>query len=390
MSSNQKKKKTQPYIGFELGPIRPPSEAESLLIRVTRNCPWNHCTFCGIYRDKKFSLRSVEHVIRDIDLIRRYVDEIHDAVAKAQKSGLKTANPFPRSLDDNEQMAFYAAFNWVRNGMKSIFLQDSNSLIIKPDHLLEILTHIKKCFPRVERITSYARSHTIARIRDENLELMARAGLNRIHIGMESGSNKVLEQVKKGVDKATHIRAGRKIKRAGIQLSEYFMPGLGGRKLSRDHALESADALNHINADFVRLRTLAIPRNVELHKALANGTFQQMGDKETAEEILLFLENLEGITTTIKRDHILNLFEEVEGTLPGEKEKMTGVIRKFLNMEPREQIIYQVGRRSGIFSRLGDLNNPGKRAMAEQHCNEFNVTPDNVDQVMGIIMKQFI
>ncbi|MBF0469729.1 MAG: radical SAM protein, partial [Desulfamplus sp.] len=250
-------KQIEPYSGFELGPIRPPSEAASLLIRVTRNCPWNHCLFCGIYRKQKFSLRPVSHVLQDIDLVGKYVEQIRSGSGKRLS---------PQTFDDNEQSAFYSALNWVRNGMESIFLQDSNSLVIKPDHLVEILLYIREAFPEVRRITSYARSHTIARIKDHDLERIAKAGLNRIHIGMESASDKVLDFMKKGVDKATHIRAGQKVKNAGIELSEYYMPGLGGREMSRDHALESADALNQINADFVRLRTLAIPPSTPLFK----------------------------------------------------------------------------------------------------------------------------
>ncbi|MBF0235620.1 MAG: radical SAM protein [Desulfamplus sp.] len=374
-------KKIESYSGFELGPIRPPSEAASLLIRVTRNCPWNHCRFCGIYRKQKFSLRPLSHVLKDIDLVRKYVEEIKSSSGKRLSS---------QSFDENEQSAFYSALNWVRNGMESIFLQDSNSLIIKPDHLVEILLYIRAAFPEVKRITSYARSHTIARIKDNDLDRIAMAGLNRIHIGMESASDKVLDFMKKGVDKATHIRAGQKVKSAGIELSEYYMPGLGGREMSRDHALESADALNQINADFVRLRTLAIPPSTALFKDWNEGKFQKMGDRETAEETLLFLENLQGITTTIKSDHILNLFEEIDGKLPEDKLKMTGVIRTFLNMDPKEQVLYQVGRRTGLFSRISDMNDPGRRAIAQRHCSDFNVNPGNVDIVINEIMKRFV
>ncbi len=377
-------KKENPYKGFELGPIRPPSEASSLLIRVTRNCPWNNCRFCGIYREKKFSLRPVSHVLKDVDMISKYVDEI-----KSTLNG-KSFNISTKNLNDREQTAFYSALNWVRNGMRSIFLQDSNSLIIKPDDLVEILLYIREHFPEVERITSYARSHTIARIKDHDLERIANAGLNRIHIGLESASDKVLDLMRKGVDKATHIRAGQKVKRAGIELSEYYMPGLGGKKLSREHALESADALNQINPNFIRLRTLAITPAGDLFNDWNSGVFKKLGDKETAEETLLFLENLEGITSIIKSDHILNLFEDLEGKLPEDKEKMTSIISKFLNMPPDEQLIYQIGRRTGLFSSLNDMKDLGRRAIAERHRADFHVTPENVDMVIDEIMRRFV
>ena len=216
-------------------------------------------------------------------------------------------------------MALYAARNWLLAGGTSVFLQDSNSLIIKPDHLVTILLHLKAAFPGIERITSYARSQTIARMDDADLARIAAAGLNRIHIGLESGCDEVLARVKKGADKAAHILAGCKVKQAGMELSEYYMPGLGGRALSRQHALESADALNRINPDFIRLRTLALPEGLELTREQANGGFEKMGDRETAEELLLFLQSLSGITSRVKSDHILNLFEEIDGILPDDR-----------------------------------------------------------------------
>ena len=371
-------KKNEPYRGFEQGPIRPPSESGSLLIRVTRNCLWNRCTFCNLYKNTQFSLRPVSHVLKDIDLIRKCVERI------------KSSGEIYFQTDQNEEMAFYAALTWVRNGMKSVFLQDSNSLIMKPDDLETILQSLSDTFSEIERITSYARSHTVSRISDPDLKRLASAGLNRIHVGMESGSDQVLAVVRKGTDKARHIRAGRKVKQAGIQLSEYFMPGLGGKALSREHALESADALNQINPDFIRLRTLALPDNLDLCKDASAGTFEPMGETMVAEEILLFVESLKGITSTVKSDHILNLFQEVEGTFPGDKEKMTSVIRRYLKMEPEEQMLFKVGRRSGIFSRLDDLNDPRLRAYAERTCSDLRVTPQNADHIIAEIMKRFI
>jgi uncharacterized protein YbcV (DUF1398 family) len=381
-------KSTEEYQGFEQGPIRPPSEASSLLIRITRNCPWNRCTFCPVYKRSTFSLRPVEHVLRDIDTVHHYVLLLQEKFAGGFSSTDLT--PLTRDLDHGERMAMSAAINWIRGGMHSIFLQDANSLIIKPDDLVTILKHLQKCFPQAQRITSYARSHTIRRIKDDKLAEMREAGLNRIHIGMESGSDKVLKSVKKGSTKEDHIDAGQKVKKAGMQLSEYVMPGLGGRELSRDHAVETADALNRINPDFIRMRSLAIPNHVELYQRYSSGEFTKLSDRETAEEILLFLEELGEITATVKSDHILNLFEDIEGTLPGDKEKMISVVRTFLDLPPEEQMLYQVGRRTGVFRRLDDLKAPSARAHAEANCRRFNITPDNVDEVIEELIKRFI
>ncbi len=380
----------EPYRGFEQGPIRPPSEANSLLIRVTRNCPWNRCSFCPVYKNERFSLRPVDHVKKDIDAVYTHIQALQAMSGSPDQLDRSQVAAYYAGLEPFEQPAFYAALNWFAGGMRSIFLQDANSLIIKPKDLLEILIHLRRRFPRIDRVTSYARSHTVAWIPDEDLKAMAEAGLNRIHIGLESGSDEVLRRVKKGVDKQTHIKAGQKVKKAKMELSEYVMPGLGGRALSREHALESADALNQINPDFIRLRTLAIPNSVPLAEAYASGGFEKLTDRMAAEEILLFLENLDGIESRVKSDHILNLFEEIEGKLPEDKPRMVGVIQTFLGMEPHRQMLYQVGRRLGLFSRLSDLNDPQLAATAEAACRSSGIPPDNADEVIHEIMKRFI
>lgn len=378
------------YEGFELGPIRPPSEARSLLLRLTRNCPWNRCTFCGLYKGEEFSIRLVAHILKDIDTIRRYVDDIKNIMEQSGGINHRQLTALHADKSTANQMAFHTSLNWIRGGMKSIFLQDANSLIMKTDQLVEILAYIKALFPEVERITSYARSHTIARKSNAEMESLAKAGLNRLHLGMESASDPVLQFVKKGVDKKTHIIAGKKVKRAGIELSEYFMPGLGGEKFSRENALETADALNQINPDFIRIRSLALPESLDLFKDYQEGTFKKIGDLQVAGELLLFFENLQGITSMVKSDHIVNLFQEAEGRLPEAKENILATIRKFLAMEPEQQMVYMVGRRAGLFSRLDDMANPTILAQVENIIKTHLLTPDTVDEYTADRLKRFI
>lgn len=375
-------KKDDSYQGFELGPIRPPSEANSLLLRITRNCPWNKCTFCGLYKDKKFSIRKVDHVLKDIDRVRFFVDEIEKSAGDLTFLQV--------GLNHADQMAIHAALTFMRGGMNSVFLQDANTLVIKPSDLEEILLYVRQAFPQIDRVTSYARSQTIARISNEDMMRLSKAGLNRIHIGMESAADEVLAFVKKGVDKQTHILAGQKVKKAGIELSEYFMPGLGGEAWSKENALETADALNQIDPDFIRIRTLAIPEIIELYKDVAAGTFRPLGDQEKAEELLLFLDHLDGINSTVKSDHILNLLQDVEGHLPQDIEKMTAPIRGFLALEPEARMLYIVGRRAGIFSRLSDLDDPSLRGHAEKAVTAHRVTLANVDTWAAEMMQRFI
>jgi radical SAM superfamily enzyme YgiQ (UPF0313 family) len=378
------------YHGFEQGPIRPPSEAASLLIRVTRNCPWNRCVFCPVYKEARFSVRPEAHVINDIDAVHGYVETLRGLADGSGTILRPDISAVMQRLAAHEQQAFGAALNWFAGGMRAIFLQDANSLVVKPDALVRILRHLRFRFPWVERITSYARSHTVARISDDNLKQMRQAGLNRIHIGLESGSDAVLKRVRKGVDKPTQIKAGRKVKTAGMELSEYVMPGLGGRDLSRDHALETADALNRINPDFIRLRSLAIPHGIPLAEEYRSGRFAKLNDVEMVGEIRLFIESLEGITSTVVSDHILNLFEEVQGRFPDAKIDILAALDRFLSLPPQDQCRFQVGRRLGIFTRLVDMNSPKRRAKVDAFCAQHGITPDNVDAIVDEMMTRFI
>jgi len=388
---NPKLTKKTAYTGFEQGPIRPPSEAESLLIRVTRNCPWNRCEFCPVYKGARFSVRSADHVKRDIDQIHLILDKMHQA------SPAGFTHPDPGRMEDiadpgepGNRQALQAALHWMNSGMQSIFIQDANSLILKPGELIDILTHLKQRFPWVRRITSYARSHTISRISDADMNAIGAAGLNRIHIGLESGSDAVLSLMKKGATKAVHIKAGRRVKQAGIELSEYVMPGLGGRALSMDHARETADALNQINPEFIRLRTLAIPTHLGLYDDFQSGRFEKLTDVMTVKEILAFIRDLTGITTRLKSDHILNLFQDLEGVLPEDKARLTGMLQTFLDLDPELQCRYQVGRRLGLVAGLDDMDTPAVQRRIDEVCRQHGITSDTVDAVIDELMRRFI
>lgn len=378
------------YRGFEQGPIRPPSEAQSLLIRVTRNCPWNRCTFCPVYKGESFSLRPLDHVLRDIDAVYGYIERLRQYAkeyGERTPGYLQTLSPDQSPEDVG---VFHAAMQWFGTGMRSVFLQDANSLIMKPGELVQALTHLRVRFPEIRRITSYARAHTVAARKRADLQALADAGLNRVHIGLESGSDAVLARVQKGVTKAKHIEAGRAIRETGMELSEYYMPGLGGRDLSREHALESADALNQIHPHFIRIRTLAIPQNTPLYEEWESGGFQKCTDRETAEELHAFIAQLDGITSTIKSDHILNLFDDLQGVLPEDKPRMLAILEAFLGMDPGRQALYQLGRRLGLFTRLADLEDPRRRAAAEQYRQQLGITPDKVDAFIDEAMRRFI
>ncbi len=363
------------YHGFEQGPIRPPSEAESLHLRVTRNCPWNRCKFCPVYKGAEFSFRPTECVLRDIDAVYRFLQEQEGALARGEPGDAR---------------AWQAARHWARYGRRQVFLQDANSLAVPPGELVRILRHLKSRFPEVERITSYARSSTVAKLPPSALADLRAAGLNRIHIGLESGSDRVLRLMHKGTTQRNQIIAGLKLKEAGLELSEYYMPGLGGLELMGEHAQETAAALNRINPDFIRLRTLAIPPQTPLYEDFRAGRFRKPDDVMMAREILLFLESLHGVTSVVASDHILNLLPEVEGVLPGDQDRMIRVVQAFLALDPESQVLFQVGRRTGVMSRLADLEIPARLARAAAICRDHGITPENVDGFTAHLMQRFI
>jgi len=384
------------YAGFEQGPIRPPSEARSFLLRVTRNCPWNRCTFCPVYKQEKFSIRPVAHIKQDIDAVHEHVRTLQRLLKPNEIQNKKIKNQVAihdavRNLPPAELPAFQAALHWLTTGgLKSVFLQDANSLAIKPHHLLEVLRYLQEKFPQIERITSYARSQSIVRLKRDDLVALMEAGLTRLHVGMESGSDVILARVQKGATQELHIRAGCLVKDAGIELSEYYMPGLGGRELARENAIQSATVLNTIDPDYIRLRSLAIPAGIPLYQEFRDGQFVKCNEVEVQEEILLFLENLDGIHSLVRSDHILNLLPEVQGRLPDDREKMTSVLRGFLTLQPKDQRLFQVGRRMGLFGRLRDLDDKNRRTVAEHNCHQLGINADNCDQILDDLMRRFV
>ena len=161
------------YRGLEQGPIRPPSEAASLLLRVTRNCPWNKCSFCPVYKGTRFSRRPVEHVLADIDAVARYLYADMGRKEESEALAAERQRKFP-DLPSDDALAASVAWNWRQTGMKSVFLQDANSLVIRPGDMIRILERIRERFPWVERVTTYARSHTLAtHLTDADLAAMA-------------------------------------------------------------------------------------------------------------------------------------------------------------------------------------------------------------------------
>jgi histone acetyltransferase (RNA polymerase elongator complex component) len=366
---------------FEMGPIRPPSEAQSLLIRVTRNCPWNKCEFCHTYKEEQFSFRSVEEIKKDIDQVKAITDEIRQSSWRMGFAGginqqvLRVL--FGQAGRTNQ--AFQSVAGWLYFGGIQAFLQDANSLIAKTADLVEILKYLKEKLPSIQRITSYARARTLAKKSVAELKELREAGLSRIHVGMESGYDPLLQYMKKGVTAKEQILGGRNVVESGISLSEYVMPGLGGQRWWREHALETARVLNQVDPDFIRLRSLYVRKDMPLFDKVEKGEFIRLSDHLVASEIRLFIETLEGLHSTVVSDHILNLLEEVQGKLPDEKEKMIRVIDRYLALPPENRLRFRVGRRLGYYRILDDLQDPDLRRRVVQIIEQVS-PPDNPEE----------
>ena len=342
---------------FEQGPIRPPNEARSLLLRLTRNCPWNQCLFCPVYKNRKFSLRTVDEIKQDILSAKQIADDIKSLSWKLGFSGDvndAVISSIFNQPDTNNQYRSIAA--WLYYQTDACFLQDADNLIMKTKDLVEVLQFLKEQFPEIKRVTTYSRSRTVIRKSVDALKQIRKAGLDRVHIGLETGYDPLLKLMKKGVTGAQHVEAGKRLLAAGMEVSEYVMPGLGGQEMWRDHATETAKVLNQINPHFVRLRSLRVPDHVPLYAKLEEGSFSLQTDDMLAEEIGLFIKTLEGITSTVTSDHIMNLLEEVTGRLPDDKDKMLAVIQAYQDLSETDRLIYRAGRRGGTYRSTDDLN----------------------------------
>jgi radical SAM superfamily enzyme YgiQ (UPF0313 family) len=378
---------------FEQGPIRPPSEAKSLLIRVTRNCPWNKCEFCNIYKNRRFARRPVAEIKDDIRKVREIYDDIQALSWRLGQGGeanqivLQTIWNNPGQYGDSHR----SVAAWMFFGADRAFLQDANSLIVATKDLGEILRFLGDTFPTIRRVTSYARSSTLARKSVEDLADLQSAGLNRIHVGMESGYDKLLKFMKKGATAAVHVEAGQKVVAAGISLCEYVLLGLGGRQWWREHAVASARVLNQINPDFIRLRTLSIRPGMPLNDKLASGEFELPSEEEIVREERVFIESLEGISSTVVSDHILNLLEEVEGRLPEDEEKMLAVIDEYLALPERDRLIFNLGRRGRAYRSVRDLQDLSlKRRVASALEQFMREHAGDLDSAFNLLRNDFI
>ena len=375
-------------ISFEMGPSRPPSEAYSLLIRVTRGCPWHRCEFCSSHRTMKFGIRSVEEIKRDIKTAKEISEKIKESSWRLGY-GDRVKEAAASVYGDPPNESFRNVALWLYAGGKTAFLQDADSLIMKTPQLVDVLKFLCETFPDLARITSYSRSKTAAGKTLEELKELHDAGLSRLHVGLESGCDEVLNFVQKGVTAAEHIESGKKVVESGISLCEYIMPGLGGRRWSGEHARQTVRVLNAIDPDFIRLRSLSMREDIPLYNKLRNGEFELQTDDEVIEEIRELVCGLE-VTSYLASDHIENLLQDVDGQLPGEKEKMLGVIDRYLALPTEERRNFQLGRRMGYYTGLNDLSNNFQHKKMEQALTDIRNKGEDFNKIIFGLKRRFL
>lgn len=281
----------EPLSGYDFPPFRPPNEAFSALIRITRGCPWNKCEFCSMYKRIKFELKSLREIKNDVKKAEQIYGEVN-----------------------------------------SIFLGDSDNLVHKD--LPEIVALIRETFPEAKRITAYARTKSILRKKMDFLKAVRKAGLDRLHIGLESGDAVILDRLCKGASPEEMIKAGKKAKEAGFEVSFYVLSGAGGKDRWKENALNSAQVLNKIGPDFIRIRTLTVQLETPLREKLEKGEFVITLPLERLREVKLFIETLSLENCFLASDHLTNylwagntvIYRGVAGQLLEDKMRMIEIL----------------------------------------------------------------
>ncbi len=278
------------------GPIyRPPSEADSLLIQATVGCPHNKCTFCMVYKKgPPFRVRTLKEIKEDLD----------------------------------EAIELYGS------GVRTLFFPAGNTIAMPADDLAEICRYAHSLFSSLDRITVYGSSRYIYKKGLKELKKLKQSGLTRIHVGLESGSDTVLDLIKKGTCSKEQIQAGIWVKEAEIELSEYVVLGIGGKENSREHALETARVLNEINPDFIRLRTFLPKANTLLLHQINKDRFKMLSPHEVLRETRLIIENLD-VNASVHSDHYTN-YIDVQGKMPYAKRHIIEVIDTSLKVDEKQ------------------------------------------------------
>ncbi len=282
-------------IKYEGDLYRPPSEALSLIVQATIGCSHNKCTFCSMYKKDNFKIKDTEDIIKDLKIGRKYYPKV-----------------------------------------KRIFLADGDALIIKTEELKKVLKTIKELFPECERVGIYGSPESILGKTVEELKELNNLGLGIIYLGVETGSDSILKEIKKGVTSEEMIAAGQRVMETDIELSVTLISGIGGTKYTKEHAIESSRVMNEINPDYIGLLTLLIEEGTELYDDIKEERFTLLTPKEVLLETEEFVKKLELNSCIFRSNHASN-YISLRGTLGQDKELILNQIKEGLRLEDLEE-----------------------------------------------------
>ena len=272
---------------YEGNIFRPPSEAYSLLVQVTIGCTHNKCTFCSMYKDKKFRIRDPREVLEDLAWARRHYRRV-----------------------------------------ERIFLCDGDALALTNKKLLPILEFISENFPECERVTAYARATDVLRKSEEELRQLREAGLTMVYIGAESGSDEVLLQINKGETRQQLIDGVRKAEDCGIRTSVTFISGIAGKAGWEDHAIQTGTMISEMEPSYVGLLTLMVDPDVPIAEEIRSGRLVLLSPEEVLEETDLLLQNTNVSRPCVFRSNHASNYLSLRGTLPQDKDAMLQMIHR--------------------------------------------------------------
>lgn len=275
---------------YEGSVYRPPSEAMSLIVQVTIGCTHNKCTFCSMFKDKKFRVRDVSEVKEDLLMARR-------------------------------------TYGYV----EKIFLADGDALCLSMDKLEDIISFINELFPEVRSINIYASPKDVLRKSQEDLEKLHAMGVKILYIGAESGNDKILQNINKGATRDEIIEAVKRIEASGIKASVTFIQGLGGEAMYKEHAVDTGTMISVMQPSFVGLLTLMLDDSAEIMEDIREGRLKLLTPMQVCEETLLMLENIDLTKECIFRSNHASNYVPLAGTLPQDKEKMMNLLKKAIN-----------------------------------------------------------
>ena len=267
-------------INYQGRVYRPPSEADSLILQATLGCSYNECTFCGMYRDKPFRVRKIADLKKEIEWAAQQLGDV-----------------------------------------RKVFLADGDALIAKASFLEEIVGMCYEAFPGLRRVSCYASPQALDKRTVEEMTRLRKAGLTQYYLGVESGHDEVLENLKKGIDAENMIRVAHKAQEAGVKISTMILLGVGGRRLTKEHAIESARVISAINPRFVSTLVVTPVEGTPLHDQAMAGAFDNMTPEELSLELRTFVAHLELDGTIFRSNHASN-YLPLAGNFPRDKARL--------------------------------------------------------------------